>query len=84
MANDGLGDKIEGAADRTLGNAQQGIGRATGDADMVDRGEANEAEGRGEQALGGLKDAAGNVGEGLRDAGRNIGNAVEDMTDGRR
>ena len=44
----------EGQADKTGGKIKEGLGKATGNKDM-------ENEGRGEQAKGSLKKAAGDV-----------------------
>ena len=50
----GLGDKIENAAEKAEGKVKEGVGEHTGDRDL-------QAEGKGDQAAGGLKQAGENV-----------------------
>jgi len=57
--------KFEGKADEVVGKAKEGLGGATGDEQM-------QAEGRGDQVKGGLKQA----GEKVKDAARKVKDAV--------
>jgi uncharacterized protein YjbJ (UPF0337 family) len=50
-------DKVKNTAEKATGNVKEGLGKATGD-------ESLEAEGRGDQAKGDLK----NAGEKVKDA----------------
>ncbi|RKW69963.1 CsbD family protein [Galactobacter caseinivorans] len=50
----GLGDKLENAKDKVVGQVKETVGGATNNADL-------EAEGKGQQAKGSVKDAAENV-----------------------
>ena len=60
-------DEVEGKWDQVKGNVKEGIGRATGDADL-------EAEGQADHA-------GGKVEEGFGKARRKVGEAVEDIGD---
>ncbi|HEY9414647.1 MAG TPA: CsbD family protein [Pseudonocardia sp.] len=57
----GLGDKISNKTDELKGQAKETGGRVTGDHDM-------EAEGKGDQAKGNIKQA----GEKVKDAAKNV------------
>ncbi|OYO18908.1 CsbD family protein [Enemella evansiae] len=57
----GLGDKMQNAADKAGGKIKEGAGKATGN-------ERLEAEGKGDQAKGGIKQA----GENIKDAGKDV------------
>ena len=57
--------KFEGKADEVVGKVKEGVGHATGD-------ERLEAEGRGDQIKGGLKQA----GEKVKDAAEKVKDAV--------
>lgn len=57
----GLGDKMQNAADKAGGKIKEGAGKATGN-------ERLEAEGKGDQAKGGIKQA----GENIKDAGKDL------------
>jgi uncharacterized protein YjbJ (UPF0337 family) len=50
-------DRIEGAAKKIKGSVKEGIGKATGDAKLEGEGKADKAEGKIQNAVGGLKDA---------------------------
>ena len=50
----GIGDKIENAAEKAGGKAKEAVGEHTGDRDL-------QAEGKGDQVSGGLKQAGENV-----------------------
>lgn len=50
----GLDDKIENAAQKAEGKIKEGVGEHTGDRDL-------QAEGKGDQAAGGLKQAGENI-----------------------
>lgn len=50
----GLGDKLENAKDKVVGQVKETVGGATNNADL-------EAEGKTQQAKGSVKDAAENV-----------------------
>ncbi|OYN95508.1 CsbD family protein [Enemella evansiae] len=57
----GLGDKMQNAADKAGGKIKEGAGKATGN-------ERLEAEGKADQAKGGMKQA----GENIKDAGKDV------------
>jgi uncharacterized protein YjbJ (UPF0337 family) len=57
----GLDDKIENKAEEVKGKVKQGVGKVTGDPEL-------EAEGKGDQAAGNLKQA----GEKVKDAVKGV------------
>jgi uncharacterized protein YjbJ (UPF0337 family) len=57
----GLDDKIENKAEEVKGKVKQGVGKGTGDPEL-------EAEGKGDQAAGNLKQA----GEKVKDAVKGV------------
>ncbi len=75
-----MDDKIKGDANLVKGKVEQGLGRATGDAETEAHGNADEARGRGQQVAGnvrqGLHNAGETVGQGLHEAGQNIDDAL--------
>ena len=73
---DGLGEKIEGKADELGGNVKQGFGKVTGNEEMQSEGATQEAVGKGEGVVGGVKDAAGKVGDTLKGIGNTIGDKL--------
>jgi uncharacterized protein YjbJ (UPF0337 family) len=50
-------DRIVGAAKTVAGNIKQAVGKAVGDQKAVADGETEAAEGKVQNALGGIKDA---------------------------
>lgn len=51
-------DRVEGAAKQAKGSAKEMTGKVTGDAKLQAEGKADKAEGKVQNAIGGLKDAA--------------------------
>jgi uncharacterized protein YjbJ (UPF0337 family) len=51
-------DRIAGSAKQIKGAVMQAIGKATGDAKLQTDGKADKAEGKIQNAIGGIKDAA--------------------------
>ena len=49
-------DRIAGSAKQVKGAAKKAVGKAIGDAKMVAEGSADQAEGRIQNAVGGVKD----------------------------
>ncbi len=49
-------DRVEGAAKNMGGKAKEGLGKLTGDAKLQGEGKADQAEGKIQNAVGGLKD----------------------------
>ncbi len=62
-------DEMDGKFDQAKGSVKEGVGRATGDADM-------EAEGRGEHAKGEIKEGFGEAKRKVSDAIKDVGDAV--------
>ena len=52
----GLGDKIEGVVDETVGRAKQTIGDVTGDASTEWGGKVDQAKGEWKQGVGEVKE----------------------------
>ena len=50
-------DRIEGAGKKVKGAVKEGVGKATGDAKLQAEGKADKAEGKIQNAVGGVKDA---------------------------
>jgi len=50
-------DRIEGSGKKLKGDVKQGVGKATGDQKMQSEGAADKAEGKVQNAVGGIKDA---------------------------
>lgn len=50
-------DRIAGAAKKVKGSVKEGIGKAVGDAKLRGEGKADKAEGKIQNAIGGVKDA---------------------------
>lgn len=50
-------DRIEGTAKKLKGDVKEGVGKATGDAKLQGEGKADKAEGKIQNAIGGVKDA---------------------------
>lgn len=50
-------DRIEGGAKKLKGDVKEGVGKATGDAKLQGEGKADKAEGKIQNAVGGIKDA---------------------------
>ena len=50
-------DQIKGAAKDIKGDVKKGIGEATGNQKLVDEGNLDKAEGKIQNAVGGIKDA---------------------------
>ena len=51
-------DKIKGNANEAIGKAKQGIGEATGSERLKGEGVVQEVKGKGQKAVGDVKDAA--------------------------
>ena len=51
-------DKIKGAANEAIGKAKQGLGEATGDERLEGEGAIQEVKGKGQKAMGDVKEAA--------------------------
>ena len=51
-------DKIKGATNEAIGKAKQGIGEATGSERLQGEGVIQEVKGKGQQAMGDVKQAA--------------------------
>ena len=49
-------DRIEGAATRAKGAVKEAVGKVVGDAKLQAEGKADKAEGRRQNAVGGLRD----------------------------
>jgi uncharacterized protein YjbJ (UPF0337 family) len=54
-------DRIVGAAKTVAGNIKQAVGKAVGDQKTVTDGKAEAAEGKVQNAVGGIKDAIRSV-----------------------
>ena len=50
-------DRIAGAAKEIKGSVKETIGKAVGDARLQSDGKADKVEGKGQNAVGGLKDS---------------------------
>jgi uncharacterized protein YjbJ (UPF0337 family) len=50
-------DKVKGATNEAIGKAKQGIGEATGSERLEGEGAIQEAKGKGQKALGDVKEA---------------------------
>ena len=50
-------DKVKGAANEAIGKAKQGIGEATGSERLEGEGAIQEVKGKGQKALGDVKEA---------------------------
>ena len=51
-------DKIKGVTNQAIGKAKQGLGEATGDERLEGEGAIQEVKGKGQKAMGDVKDAA--------------------------
>ena len=51
-------DKIKGATNEAIGKAKQGLGEATGNERLEGEGAIQEVKGKGQKAMGDVKDAA--------------------------
>jgi len=51
-------DRIEGAAKQAKGAIKEAVGKVVGDAKLVAEGRADKVEGKVQNIVGGLKDAA--------------------------
>ncbi len=51
-------DKIKGTTNEAIGKAKQGLGEATGDERLEGEGAIQEVKGKGQKAMGDVKDAA--------------------------
>jgi uncharacterized protein YjbJ (UPF0337 family) len=51
-------DRVVGSAKQVKGAIKEGVGKATGDAKLQGEGRADKAEGKVQNAIGGVKDAA--------------------------
>ncbi len=50
-------DRVEGSAKNFGGKVKEGLGKATGDEKLKAEGQADQVEGKIQNAVGGLKDA---------------------------
>jgi uncharacterized protein YjbJ (UPF0337 family) len=50
-------DRVRGTANDIGGKIKEGLGKLTGDKDLEAEGNLDQAKGKGQQALGDLKDA---------------------------
>lgn len=50
-------DRVEGAAKKVGGNIKEGVGKLIGDSKLETEGKMDQAEGRVQNAVGGVKDA---------------------------
>jgi uncharacterized protein YjbJ (UPF0337 family) len=50
-------NRIEGASKQAVGTVKQVVGKATGDAALIDAGTQKKAEGKVQSAFGGVQDA---------------------------
>jgi len=50
-------DRVEGAGKQVKGTLKKGAGKITGDSKLQTEGEAEKAEGKAQNTIGGLKDA---------------------------
>lgn len=64
-----MDDQVKGNLNKAKGNIEEGVGRATGNQDLENRGVAD-------QAGGAIQNAVGNVREGLHDVGDRIGDVL--------
>lgn len=69
-----MDDQVKGNLNKAKGNIEEGVGRATGNQDLENRGVAD-------QAGGAVQNAVGNVREGLHNVGDRIGEALGRQTD---
>lgn len=51
-------DRVEGSATNLEGKLKEGVGNMTGDAKLQGEGKTDQAKGKAQNALGGVKDAA--------------------------
>jgi uncharacterized protein YjbJ (UPF0337 family) len=58
-------DKAEGAKDRMKGQAQEAVGRITGNRESQAKGKKDQLKGSGKQAVGNVKQAGKNVKKGV-------------------
>ena len=54
-------DRVEGSAKNLGGKLKEGLGKLTGDAKLQGDGKADQAEGKVQNAVGGLKDGLRNA-----------------------
>jgi uncharacterized protein YjbJ (UPF0337 family) len=54
-------DRIAGSAKEIKGSVKQAVGKALGDAKLQSEGKADKAEGKVQNAVGGLKDTVRNA-----------------------
>lgn len=50
-------DRVEGSAKKVGGDIKEGVGKALGDTKMQTEGKADQAEGKAQNTVGGIKDA---------------------------
>ncbi len=55
-------DKITGKSNVAIGNVKQGVGKAIGSDKLQVEGKIQEIKGKGQQAIGAVKDAAKDAG----------------------
>jgi uncharacterized protein YjbJ (UPF0337 family) len=53
MAND---DQVKGTAKKVKGDIKEGVGKATGDKEMENKGRADQVEGEAQKTKGNVKD----------------------------
>ena len=54
-------DRIDGSANQAKGTIKEAVGRATGDTKLKAEGKLDNATGKVQSAIGGLKDAARSI-----------------------
>ncbi len=57
----GLGDKVKGKLSEVKGNAKETYGRETGNDEIAAEGKMDQAKGKGQGAMGEVKEAAHDV-----------------------
>ena len=58
-------DKLKGLANEALGNVKQGVGKVTGNDQLVAEGKAQELKGEGQRTVGEVKDGVKNAADSL-------------------
>jgi len=61
-------EQVKGKVNEAVGSVKQGVGNLTGDNRMKAEGEAQEAKGKGQGFVGGVKEKAKDVGDTIKGA----------------
>ncbi len=72
---EGIGDKIEGKAQKDIGTVQRNVGKATGQAE----GALNQAKGKAKQDIGTVKNKLDDAGDKAENASENFVDSVKDF-----